>query len=314
MKKFKFFVNWKLRTGNQLLSTYNSPVFQITFPWNKYTPTPKEKKSKRIISFPVIFVYFVVKYSMKKQKKERADVLLVQRELCESREKARRLILAGKVRIGSDHVIRKPSDKFLPDADFVIEEPMPYVSRGAYKLLPALEKYLPDLTGLVAADIGASTGGFTDLMLQRGLKKAYCIDSGRGQLHNKLRNDPRVECHEKTNARHLLPDFLPEQVDVITMDVSFISVTMLLQPTSAFLKSGGWAFILIKPQFEAKKAEVGSGGVVRDKEVHERVIKQVVNFAAENANLANLEIIASPITGPKGNQEYIAVFNKVDKR
>lgn len=252
----------------------------------------------------------VVEYPMEKQKKERADVLLVQRELCESREKARTLILAGKVRIGSDHVIRKPSDKVLPESDFVIDEPIPYVSRGAYKLLPALDKFLPDLTGLTAVDIGASTGGFTDLMLQRGLKKAFCIDSGRGQLHSKLRDDPRVECHEKTNARHLGEEFLPEKADVLVMDVSFISVNLLLIPTVAMLKNNGWAFILIKPQFEAEKGEVGHGGVVRDQSVIDRVIKKVVNFAEANANLANLDIIPSPITGPKGNQEYIAVFKK----
>ena len=247
---------------------------------------------------------------MDKQKKERADVLLVQRGLCESRENARTLIVAGKVRIGSDHVIAKPSDKCLPDADFVITEPIQYVSRGAYKLLPALEKYLPDLTGLTAVDIGASTGGFTDLMLQRGLKKAYTIDSGRGQLHSKLRDDPRVECYEKTNARHLKPDFIPEKADVLVMDVSFISVTLLLIPTVAFLKNEGWAFILIKPQFEAEKSEVKHGGVVRDQEVHKRVIGKVIDFAENNANLANIEVIKSPITGPKGNQEYIAVFRK----
>ena len=256
----------------------------------------------------MILVFFVVKYPMEKQKKERADVLLVQLGLCESREKARTLILAGKVRIGNDHVVRKPSDKCLPDADFVIDEPIPYVSRGAYKLLPALDKYLPDLTGLSAIDIGASTGGFTDLMLQRGLKKAYCVDAGRGQLHAKLRKDPRVECHEQTNARHIKPEFIPGKADVLVMDVSFISVTLLLEASVALLKEDGWAFILIKPQFEAEKGEVGHGGVVRDQAIIDRVIKKVVDFAETNAHLANLDVIPSPITGPKGNQEYIAVF------
>lgn len=247
---------------------------------------------------------------MVKLKKERADVLLMKLNLCESREKARKLILAGKVRIGRDHVVRKPSDTFTADADFFIEEPMPYVSRGAYKLLPALEKYLPDLNGLTALDIGASTGGFTDLMLQHGLKKSYCIDSGRGQLHAKLRNDQRVECHEKTNARHLQPDFLPQPADILVMDVSFISVKLLLLPTTKLLKSEGWAFILIKPQFEAEKSEVQSGGVIRSDEVRKRVIKEVVEFAETQAELTMIEIIKSPITGPKGNQEYMAVFKK----
>ena len=249
---------------------------------------------------------------MKQQKKERADVLLVKLNLCESREKARKLILAGKVRIGNDHLVRKPSDTFAPDADLVVEEPMPYVSRGAYKLLPALDKYLPDLHGLVAIDIGASTGGFTDLMLQRGLAKAYCVDSGRGQLHAKLRNDPRVECHEKTNARHLNPDFLTKPADILVMDVSFISVKLLLIPTTALLKDEGWAFVLIKPQFEAEKSEVGSGGVVRSDEVRQRIIREVVEYAENHARLTSIEIITSPITGPKGNQEYLAVFKKVN--
>jgi len=247
---------------------------------------------------------------MNKQKKERVDVLLAQGTYCESREQARKLILAGKVRIGSDHVINKTSDKFLPDTKFVIDKPIQYVSRGAYKLLPALDKYLPDLSGLTAVDIGASTGGFTDLMLQRGLKKAYTIDVGRGQLHSKLRNDPRVECHEKTNARYIAEDFIPEKADVLVMDVSFISVTLLLKPASTLLKNNAWAFILIKPQFEAEKSEVGHGGVVRDLNIHDRVIKKVLDFSIKQANFTHLDTIKSPITGPKGNQEYIAVFQK----
>jgi len=131
-------------------------------------------------------------------KKERTDILLVKNGLCGSRGTASTLVLAGKVRIGSDHIVGKPSEKYPADTVFNIEKPPEYVSRGAYKLLPALEKYLPDLTGLTALDVGASTGGFTDLMLQRGLKKAYTVDSGRGQLHQKLRDNPAVECHEKT--------------------------------------------------------------------------------------------------------------------
>ena len=242
--------------------------------------------------------------------KKRVDILLTEKGLCESREKAQRLILAGKVRIGSDHLIHKSSEKYPEETLFHIEESIQYVSRGAYKLLPALDKYLPDLTGLAAADIGASTGGFTDLMLQRGAEKVYCIDSGRGQLHGKLRANPKVLCFEKTNARHLPPDFFNEELDVMTMDVSFISVTLLLAPLAPHLKDGATAFILIKPQFEAEKSEVGKGGVVRDSQIHDKVIEKVVTFAENNCNMKLLEIIPSPIKGPKGNQEFIAVFRK----
>ena len=243
-----------------------------------------------------------------KIKKERADILLFSSGQCESRERAKILIMAGKVRIGKDFVIKKPSDKFFVNTQFTIKEPIPYVSRGAYKLLPALEKYLPNLDNLIAIDIGASTGGFTDLMLQRGLAKAYTIDSGRGQLHSKLRNDPRVKCFEKTNARYISPDLIDELADVMVMDVSFISVTKLLIPCSALLKDNAWAFILIKPQFEAKKSEVGHGGVIRDQNIRDKTITKVIDFAVTNANFELIETIPSPITGPKGNQEYIAIF------
>ena len=242
--------------------------------------------------------------------KKRVDILLTEKGICESREKAQRLILAGKVRIGSDHLIQKSSEKYPEDTIFNIEAAMQYVSRGAYKLLPALDKYLPDLTGLIAADIGASTGGFTDLMLQRGAEKIYCIDSGRGQLHGKLRSNPKVLCYEKTNARHLPPDFFEEKLDVMTMDVSFISVTLLLAPLTSSLKDGATAFILIKPQFEAEKSEVGKGGVVRDSQIHDKVIDKVVTFTEKNCKMRLLEVIPSPLKGPKGNQEFIAVFRK----
>lgn len=242
--------------------------------------------------------------------KKRVDILLTEKGLCESREKAQRLILAGKVRIGSDHLIRKASEQYPEETEFNIEEPVKYVSRGAYKLLPALEKYLPDLSGLIAADIGASTGGFTDLMLQKGAEKVYCIDSGRGQLHGKLRDNPKVLCYEKTNARNLPADFFDEKLDVITMDVSFISVNLILKTISAFMKDDALAFILIKPQFEAERSEVGKGGVVKDPEIHKKVIEKVANFAENKCGLKKIEIIPSPIKGPKGNQEFMAVFEK----
>jgi len=245
--------------------------------------------------------------------KKRVDILLTEKGLCESREKAQRLILAGKVRIGTDRVIMKSSEKYPEDTDFNVAKPLQYVSRGAYKLLPALDKYLTNLNGMIAADIGASTGGFTDLMLQRGANKVYCIDSGRGQLHAKLRNNPKVLCHEKTNARYLPENFFTEKLDVMTMDVSFISVTLLLGKLYRFLKEGALAFILIKPQFEAERSEVGKGGVVRDSQIHDKVIDKVVAFAEKECAMKIQEVIPSPIKGPKGNQEFIAVFKLVSE-
>lgn len=233
---------------------------------------------------------------------------LVSRGLCESREKAKRLILAGKARIGRDHVIQKASEIVSVDADLNIEEPCPYVSRGAYKLLEALEKHLPNPEGLVSLDVGASTGGFTDLLLSKGVVKAFTVDVGRGQLHGKLRNDPRVVCHEQVNARHLEADFLPEQVDIIVMDVSFISVEKVLPATSVFLKKGGWAFILVKPQFEAERSDVGKGGVVRDDKVRTACVEKVARFAESELSWVCVDKLPSPIKGPKGNQEYILVF------
>jgi 23S rRNA (cytidine1920-2'-O)/16S rRNA (cytidine1409-2'-O)-methyltransferase len=247
-----------------------------------------------------------------KVKKVRADVLLHQLGLCEDTETAKKLIMAGKARVREDHVIKKPSELFPSDTQLTIIESSPYVSRGAYKLLPALEKYIPDMNCKVGFDVGASTGGFTDLMLQKGASKVYTVDVGRAQLHLKLRQDPRVIVHEKVNARNLESNFLPEKVDVLTMDVSFISVLKVLPPTLQFLKDGGIAFILLKPQFEAKKHEVEKGGVVRDKTVSQRCIDDVIDFVEQleigELKFEHVEVIASPIKGPKGNQEFIIVF------
>jgi len=244
------------------------------------------------------------------RKKYRADELLVENGLCADLKEAARFILAGQVRIGKDHLVKKASEKYTSDVVFELENKSPYVSRGAYKLMPALDKYLPSMDGLLALDIGASTGGFTDLMLQRGASKVYTVDSGRGQLHQKLRNDPRVVCHEKVNARYMETGFIPEKVDAITMDVSFISVTSVLPAANGFLKDSGIAFILIKPQFEAGRENVGKGGVVRDESVINACIEKVKAFASAQLRWENLDVISSPIKGPKGNQEYMAVFKK----
>lgn len=235
-------------------------------------------------------------------------MLLFSQGLCESREDAKKLILAGSVRIGSDRLVKKASETFPDDTVFNVETPIPYVSRGAYKLIPALDKFLPELYGMMALDVGASTGGFTDLMLQRGAEKVYAVDSGRGQLHAKLRNDKRVVCHEKVNARYLEKDFLPEKIDVLTMDVSFISVTKILPAVAPFLKNGSWAFILVKPQFEAERQDVGKGGVVRDEATRMKCVQKVVEFATGNLKWEHMDTLPSPVKGPKGNQEYIAAF------
>ncbi|HCE43598.1 MAG TPA: TlyA family rRNA (cytidine-2'-O)-methyltransferase [Lentisphaeria bacterium] len=242
--------------------------------------------------------------------KIRADILLAEQGLCESREQAKKLILAGKVRAGPDRVIQKASELFESKTVLIIEESCPYVSRGAYKLLPAVEKYLPDMKGLTCLDVGASTGGFTDLMIQRGAVKVYAVDVGTAQLHQKLRDDPRVISRESVNARYLDETFLPAQVDVMTMDISFISVMKVLPATNKLLKPGGWAFVLVKPQFEAGRKDVAKGGVVRDEKVRARCVEEIADFAEKELSYSVVEVIPSPILGPKGNQEFMAVFKK----
>ena len=239
--------------------------------------------------------------------RERADIVMVRQGLAESRTRAQLAIREGRVRIGSDHVVRNPSDLVDPATPLTVTAPSPYVSRGAYKLLPALDRYLPDLRGLVALDLGASTGGFTDLMLQRGAARVYAVDVGHGQLHLKLRQDPRVVCLEGVNARYLEPTQVPEPVAVITADVSFISVAKVLPPAAKRLKPGGWAFVLVKPQFEAGRQAVKKG-VVTSAAVRQTCVDDVVRFATTELRWTHVDTVASPIKGPKGNQEFIAVF------
>jgi 23S rRNA (cytidine1920-2'-O)/16S rRNA (cytidine1409-2'-O)-methyltransferase len=239
---------------------------------------------------------------VKKAKKVRLDELLLAKGLCSELDVARRLIMAGEIRSSSDHVLTKASELLPADAPVFIKTRHQYVSRGAYKLLPALDKYLPRLDGLVCLDVGASTGGFTDLMLQRGVLRAYTIDVGYGQLHSKVRNDRRVIAFERTNARNLNSHFLPEKVDVAVTDVSFISVTKILQSMVNLTKVGGWLFVLVKPQFEAKRYEL-ENGVVRDGNVQQRCVDEVIAFA-NTLDLTHIDTILSPLKGPKGNQEY----------
>ncbi|MGD8402699.1 MAG: TlyA family RNA methyltransferase [Anaerolineales bacterium] len=241
--------------------------------------------------------------------KVRLDVLLTERGLAESRSKAQALIMAGQVRV-NDQVTLKPATGVQPNSVLTIDSGPRFVSRGGEKLDAALETFAIDVTGLTCADVGASTGGFTDCMLQRGAKKVYAIDVGKGILHWKLRNDSRVVVIESTNARYM--ENLPEQVDFVTIDASFISLKILLPVVKHWLvpppvnEGGQEGVFLIKPQFEAGRKDVSRGdGVIRNPEIHRQVLLDVLGFArSEGFSLKGL--IRSPITGPKGNVEFLA--------
>ena len=236
--------------------------------------------------------------------KERLDRLLVQRGLVDSRELAKRLILAGKVLVNGQ-LGGKPGQQVPADVDLVVKEPPPYVGRGGLKLEAALDAFPVEVTGVVAADVGACTGGFTDCLLQRGASRVYAIDVGYGQLDWGLRQDPRVVVMERTNARYL--EALDELVDLVVADVSFISLKLILPAALLWLRPGGQMITLIKPQFEAGRRQVGKGGVVRDPAVHREVLEGVLGWAAA-AGLGPQGLIRSPITGPAGNVEFLAWF------
>ena len=211
--------------------------------------------------------------------KVRLDVEMVNRSLCPSREKARALILAGEVRVNGMRA-EKAGQEVAVDAEItVVEDAIPFVSRGGLKLDKAIHTFPIDLTDRVCADIGASTGGFTDVMLKNGAKHVYSIDVGYGQLDWSLRNDPRVTVMERTNARFMEPSWFPEPISFASIDVSFISLRLILPPLFACLPEGGETVALIKPQFEAGRSEIGKNGVVRDAEVHKRVIREIAAFS-----------------------------------
>jgi len=233
---------------------------------------------------------------------------MVEQGLCESRSLAQRMIMAGEVRLGPDQPVRKPGQLLSSDTELFLDALPRYVSRGAYKLLAAIEHFQPDLTGAVALDLGASTGGFCDVLLEHGVAKIFAVDVGYGQLHDKIRNDSRVISLERTNARDLTTEIIPEKLDVLTGDVSFISLTKVLPPCVQFMKPGAWIFVLVKPQFEAERNEIGSGGVVRDEAVRQRCVQQIVSFAENELGWIPQGVVPSPLKGPKGNQEYIAAF------
>ena len=253
--------------------------------------------------------------------KDRLDNLLVARGLAPSRARAQAIILAGKVEVGGV-AARKAGDRYAVDAAITLrEEDHPYVSRGALKLVKGLDSFGVDPTGLVALDIGASTGGFTDVLLQRGAARVYAVDVGYGQIDWRLRQDPRVVLLDRTNIRYLeaLPPLgardlglgtsesaqAPPLADCATIDVSFISLRLVLPAVQRLITPEAWVVALIKPQFEAGAEQVGRGGVVRDAAVHAAVLREVLAFAAD-VGLAPHGLARSPITGPAGNVEFLA--------
>ncbi|WP_184115797.1 TlyA family RNA methyltransferase [Sphingomonas abaci] len=244
--------------------------------------------------------------------KQRADQMLVDRGLVESRARAQALIMAGLVFAG-DRKVDKPGQA-LP-ADVVLDvrgRDHPWVSRGGIKLAHALSHFGLDVTGLVAIDVGSSTGGFTDVLLQGGAARVYAVDSGTNQLAWKLRQDERVIVHEQTSARILTEDHIPEPVDLIVCDASFIGLAKVLDRPLGFARPGARLIALIKPQFEAGRDEVGKGGVVRDPTVHARVCDEVAAWL-RSRNWSVEGIVPSPITGPEGNVEFlISGRNRVD--
>lgn len=244
-------------------------------------------------------------------KKRRIDNLLVDFGFADSIEKARALVMSGVVLI-NERRVEKSSESFAVDARIRIKGAAAenrYVGRGGLKLERALEEFKVDASGFVCLDVGASTGGFTDCLLQHGARKVYAVDAGTNQLDWKIRRDARVEVRENTNARHLEIEDFAELFDLIVMDVSFISATKILPVLRPLLEENGRLIVLIKPQFEVKKTEVGAGGIVRDAALHERVISEVNRFA-ENCGLKNTGVIASPITGADGNQEFLALYER----
>jgi 23S rRNA (cytidine1920-2'-O)/16S rRNA (cytidine1409-2'-O)-methyltransferase len=244
-----------------------------------------------------------------KKKKCRADQILVNLGLAATLEEAQSLIMAGRVYSGEKRV-NKAGTPLSPDTPLRVAEKTPeYVSRGGEKLAHALKYFMVDPTGWIALDAGASTGGFTDCLLHAGVKKVYAVDVGYGQFDPRLRADPRVVPMERFNVRRLLPEDLDEEMDLVVADLSFISLTMVIPALEKVVKSGGRLLVLIKPQFEVKKEEVGPGGVVREPEKHQAVIEKITVFS-RNLGLKPLGVTESPLKGPKGNREFFLALEK----
>jgi 23S rRNA (cytidine1920-2'-O)/16S rRNA (cytidine1409-2'-O)-methyltransferase len=244
-------------------------------------------------------------------RKERLDKLLVEKGIVQSRERARALILAGRVTI-EGRTIDKPGTQIEIEARLQLRgEDQPYVSRGGIKLEGALHTFEIDPKEMVVMDVGASTGGFTDCVLQGGAKKVYAVDVGYGQLAWKLQKDPRVVNLERRNIRYLKREEVKDEMDLILIDASFISIEKFLSHLLHFLKKGGFIIGLIKPQFEVGKGEVGKGGVVRESALHQKVIERIEEFS-RGLGLSVLGVTESPILGPKGNKEYFIYLRKLD--
>ena len=243
--------------------------------------------------------------------KERLDVLLVKRNLAASREKAKAIIMSGIVYVDGQKE-DKAGTTFPEEATIEVRgHTLPYVSRGGLKLEKAIKNFDVSVEGKVCTDVGSSTGGFTDCMLQNGAVKVFAIDVGRGQLDWKLRNDPRVVCMEKTNIRYVTPEDIGEEIDFASVDVSFISLKLVLPVAKTLLADNGEIVALIKPQFEAGREQVGKKGVVKDIKVHYEVIKKILDFARSiDLHVAGLSF--SPIKGPEGNIEYLAYLKKAE--
>jgi 23S rRNA (cytidine1920-2'-O)/16S rRNA (cytidine1409-2'-O)-methyltransferase len=243
----------------------------------------------------------------------RLDQVLVERGLCDSREKAKRAVMAGSVKING-HPARKPSDSVKPEDQLSLAAPERFVSRGGYKLEHALDHFHVEITGLAAVDLGASTGGFTDCLLQRGAARVYAVDVGQGQLAWKLRQDSRVMVMEKTNARTLSPADFPRPfspVDLAVVDCSFISLRKILPAAVALLGPSGKIIALIKPQFEAGKAEADKGeGVITDPAIHERVLSELKEFTSRLSEVIWRSVIESPLLGAAGNKEFLVLIEK----
>jgi 23S rRNA (cytidine1920-2'-O)/16S rRNA (cytidine1409-2'-O)-methyltransferase len=242
--------------------------------------------------------------------KQRLDQAMVERGLCDSREKAQRAIMAGQVVVNRQPA-RKPGDRVLPDDEIALTAGEKYVSRGGLKLEHALQHFHLDVTGQTAIDLGASTGGFTDCLLQHGAAKVFAVDVGHGQLAWKLRHDSRVAVMEKTNARELTPARFPTPADLAVIDCSFISLSKILPVAVALVRPSGRIVALIKPQFEAGKAEADKGqGVITDPAIHARVLAEIEAFVRVQPQLAWRGVTESPLLGPAGNKEFFALIEK----
>jgi 23S rRNA (cytidine1920-2'-O)/16S rRNA (cytidine1409-2'-O)-methyltransferase len=238
-------------------------------------------------------------------RKDRLDALMLNRGMCDSREQAKRLVLAGEVKVNG-RLVDKPAEKFGEEAVVEIKEKPKYVGRGGLKLEGALEAFGIQVSGWVCMDVGASTGGFTDCLLQRGALRVHALDVGTNQLVWKLRNDPRVISKEKFNARHMEPEDIGEKVRLAVMDLSFISLTKVLPAVFGVLQEGGELVCLIKPQFELDREDIGKGGIVREEELRERAVEKIRRFVTEEHGKDWKGFIPASIAGMDGNQEFLA--------